>query len=204
MAIRVSKVMIVQGSLCVILYQFRHRIKINAEWKMQRSTNSRNTTNNIRAVNWCTIPSLSSCNTSRNKYIVSAMLLCGYCDTIIEKAMEVFNRKPFVIAFSENIVVQVYSLELSLASHKSPNIMAFYHRKTTQEPFIHHVLSNIDLLLPQRHEIHPDIYSSMDQRYVCPASTNKQYSAHNQSTYTQSYIKMYRRLKQLHPKKPTP
>ena len=43
------------------------------------------------------------------------MLLCGYCDTIIEKAMEVFNRKPFVIAFSENIVVQVYSLELSLA-----------------------------------------------------------------------------------------
>ena len=33
MTMRVSKVKIVQGSLCVILHQFRLRIKINVEWK---------------------------------------------------------------------------------------------------------------------------------------------------------------------------
>ena len=89
MTTRGSKVKVVQGSMCVIVYQFRHRIKINVEWKMQCCTNSRNTTNNTSAVNGYNISGISSCNTSRNKYIISFTLLCCDSDTLIEEAMEV-------------------------------------------------------------------------------------------------------------------
>ena len=91
---RVSKIKVVQGSLCVVLDQFRRRIKINVKWEIECSTNSRNTTNNISAVNGRTIPGIRSCNTSRNKYIISTAIF--YCDsyTFIEESMKVFNRKP--------------------------------------------------------------------------------------------------------------
>ena len=107
MVMRVSKIKVVQGSLCVVLDQCRHRIKINVKWEIYCSTNSKNTANNISTVNGRTVLGISSCNTSMHKHIISTALCCCDSYTFIEEAMEVFNRKPFVIAFSKDIMVQI-------------------------------------------------------------------------------------------------
>ena len=118
MMMRVSKIKVVQGSRCVVLDQFRHHIKINVKWEIEWSANSRNTTNIISVVNRYTVLVINSCNTSRNKYIISTALF--YCDiyTVIEEAIKVFNRKAFMIAFSKDIIVRIISL-----AHSNTNFL---------------------------------------------------------------------------------
>ena len=104
---RFSKFDIFYCSICIILKQFGYCIQINIEWNLKSSTNGWNAGKNIYAVNWCTIPIVSSGNTSRDKHISSTAFLRSCSYTFILKAMKILNRDSLMVPFSKKIVVEI-------------------------------------------------------------------------------------------------
>ena len=71
---RTREFKIFKCSVIIVLSQPGYRIKVYVYSKVTLSTDSWNTAKDICAVNRCTIPSITSCNTSRTKYIVNVTL----------------------------------------------------------------------------------------------------------------------------------
>ena len=97
---------IFQCRICILLNQLRHCIQINIERKLQFSTNGWNTMKNICVVNWCTIPTVSSRNTSRDKDISSATLLRSYSYTFVLKRWQCSTERGIRLWFHLSSISQ--------------------------------------------------------------------------------------------------
>ena len=63
-----------------------------------------NTSDNMCAIHWHTIPSITGYNTNRNKKIICDTFFTSTSNALAEKAMTIFNRKPFMVTLNQNII----------------------------------------------------------------------------------------------------
>ena len=99
---------------------------------------------NISTVNGRTVSGIRSCNTSRDKYIISSAIFCCDSYTFIEETMKGFNRKTFAIAFSKDIIVKIQSLAHSNKSSLKRGIVIDYYKVTHpkfQQDMLHEITS---------------------------------------------------------------
>jgi hypothetical protein len=104
----------------LIRSQGRGGAQTQVERKSERSTDSRDTADNISTINGAAVPSVSSSVRGFDKNRVSAAIVSSDNNSLIEEWVEVFNSDSFVIAASSDMKVNgkssVNSLEESFKS----------------------------------------------------------------------------------------
>jgi hypothetical protein len=84
------------------------------ERKSEKSTDSRDTADNISTINGTAVPSASSSVRSFNKNRVSATIFGSDSNSFIEESLQVFNSDSFVVAASSDMKVNGKSSANSL------------------------------------------------------------------------------------------
>ena len=74
---------------------------------MKFPINSGNPSKDISSIDWCTAPNVTYDDANRNKDVISATLFCRNGDALIQKSMEMFYRKAFMVTFCENIIIEM-------------------------------------------------------------------------------------------------
>ena len=86
--------------------------------------------------------SVISSDTRRNKCIISTTIFSSYGNNCIQEPIIVFDRKPFVIMFCKNVIIQVQCLRHSeKISFKRSNIV--YQNKMAKTKFYKNVSHKI-------------------------------------------------------------
>ena len=68
-------------------------------------TDSRNTAENVSTVDWHAITSVTGCDASRDKNIISVAFFSCDGDALVEEAMELLSSKTFMVTLREDIAI---------------------------------------------------------------------------------------------------
>jgi hypothetical protein len=91
----------------LLLSRSRSWRKAEVKRETKRPTDSRNTANNISAVNMAAVPGVGGSMGSFDEDGVSATIVAGNSNSFIQETVEMFNTNSFVVATSSDVDIDI-------------------------------------------------------------------------------------------------